>query len=57
MIDLEPLAKLNVWAIAASLAFIALMIVGIFWTVELWFMAPATVAIWAALKYSLFADD
>lgn len=56
MVDLEPLAKLSVWAIAAALAFVVLLIASLFWTVDLWFMAPATVAMWVALKASVFAD-
>lgn len=56
MVDLEPLAKLSVWAIAAGLAFAVLMAASLFWTVELWFMAPATVTMWVALKASVFSD-
>lgn len=56
MVDLEPLAKLSVWAIAAALAFVVLMVASLFWTVDLWFMAPATVTMWVALKASVFAD-
>lgn len=56
MVDLEPLAKLSLWAIAALLAFVVLMIASMFWTVELWFMLPATVTMWVALKASVFAD-
>lgn len=56
MVDLEPLAKLSVWAIAAVLAFVALMIASLFHPVELWYMAPATVTMWVALKASVFHD-
>jgi len=56
MVDLEPLAKLSVWAIAAALAFVVLMVTSAFWTVDLWFMAPATITMYVALKASLFAD-
>lgn len=56
MVDLEPLAKLSVWAIAAALAFVVLMVASVFWTVEIWLMAPATAVMWVALKNSIFSD-
>lgn len=56
MVDLEPLARLSVWALAAALAFVVLMVASLFWRVDLWFMAPSTVAMWVALKASVFAD-
>lgn len=56
MVDLTPLKTLSEWAIAAALAFVVLMVTSAFWTVDLWFMAPATVTMWVALKNSLFAD-
>lgn len=56
MIDLQPLANLSVLAIAAVLAFATLMIASIFWTVDLWFIAPATVTFYVALKASVFSD-
>lgn len=56
MVDLTPLAQLSVWAIAALLAFVVLMVASIFWPVELWFMLPATVTMWVALKASVFRD-
>ena len=56
MVDLTPLKTLSEWAIAAVLAFVVLMVTSAFWTVDLWFMAPATVTMWVALKNSLFAD-
>lgn len=56
MIDFTPLAKLSVWAIAALLAFVVLLVASAFWTVDLWFMAPATVVMYVALKASVFAD-
>lgn len=56
MVDLEPLAKLSVWAIAAVLAFAALMIASLFHPVDLWMMAPATIVMYVALKASVFSD-
>lgn len=56
MVDLEPLAKLSVWAIAAALAFVVLLVASLFHPVELWFMAPATITMYVALKASLFAE-
>ena len=56
MVDLTPLAKLSVWAIAALLAFVTLMIASLFNQVELWWMLPATVTMWVALKASFFSD-
>lgn len=56
MVDLEPLAKLSVWAIAALLAFVVLMTASVFWPIELWFMIPATVTMWVALKASVFSE-
>lgn len=56
MVDLEPLARLSVWAIAAALAFVVLMVASVFWPVDLWYMAPATVTMYVALKASVFAD-
>ena len=56
MIDLSPLATLSAWAIAALLAFVVLLVASAFWTVDLWFMAPATVTMYVALKASVFKD-
>jgi hypothetical protein len=56
MVDLKPLADLSVLAIAAVLAFIVLMVASLFWPVDLWFIAPATVVMYLALKASLFSD-
>lgn len=56
MVDLTPLKTLSEWAIAAVLAFVVLMVTSAFWTVDLWFMAPATITMYVALKASLFSD-
>jgi hypothetical protein len=54
MIDLSPLATMTEWAIAALLAFLILLIVGIFADVQLWWMAPVTAGLWGVFKLTLF---
>ena len=56
MVDLGPLASLAEWAIAATVAFIGLLVASAVVDVQLWWMVPATVCVWGVLKVTLFKD-
>lgn len=56
MIDLEPLARLTVWAIALTAAVVALAIASVFADVQVWWVIPLGAVAYMALRLTLFKD-
>lgn len=56
MIDLKPLADLSIVGIACVLAIIGLVVASVFIHVPMWWVVPASVVTWGALKLSVFRD-